>query len=301
MHNIFKNSYAIQDPEIVNFIKHIDFSEALWDNSVTKNFCNAYKNWILSSADNNFIGLNNFTYAIYSNGASQAFDMFYIKNKNRRFRCFKGEYVYHKLAWRNNWNDWTFIEDSPLEFNDAVVISLPFSDTGNKHVEMDSVLEICDRLQIPVLIDCIYFGICNNINFDLSFNCITDVVFSLSKTFPVANARIGIRFTKTDDDDLMFVYDKMNYNNRLGSHLGLNLLQNFSPDFVYNKYKSKQLECCSVLNITPSNTVLFGVDNFKKYNQYNRGTNTNRLSLQDLLILNNLQMKEILYANSNKQ
>jgi len=84
MHNIFKNSYAIQDPEIVDFIKHIDFSEALWDNSVTKNFCNAYKNWILSSADNNFIGLNNFTYAIYSNGASQAFDMFYIKNKNRR-------------------------------------------------------------------------------------------------------------------------------------------------------------------------------------------------------------------------
>ena len=29
MHNIFKNSYAIQDPEIVDFIKHIDFSEAL--------------------------------------------------------------------------------------------------------------------------------------------------------------------------------------------------------------------------------------------------------------------------------
>jgi len=153
---------------------------------------------------------------------------------------------------------------------------------------------ICFILKIKI-------DVCNNINFDLSFNCITDVVFSLSKTFPVANARIGIRFTKTDDDDLMFVYDKMNYNNRLGSHLGLNLLQNFSPDFVYNKYKSKQLECCSVLNITPSNTVLFGVDNFKKYNQYNRGTNTNRLSLQDLLILNNLQMKEILYANSNKQ
>jgi histidinol-phosphate/aromatic aminotransferase/cobyric acid decarboxylase-like protein len=183
------------------------------------------------------------------------------------------------LAWRNNWPTWEFIEDDDLAENDAVVISLPFSDTGNKHEKLNWLLTQCDQLKIPVLVDCAYFGVCANIDFNFNYDCITDVVFSLSKTFPVAHARIGIRLTRVDDDDLMFVYDKINYNNRIGAKLGLELIKNYGPDYIYDTYVNQQKTLCSKLTIESSNTVLFGIDLNNRYPEYNRGTSTNRLGL----------------------
>lgn len=275
----YGGSFAIHDSEVVNFINSLDLSKSLWQNDITHEFCEEYARWISSTKNNTLLGLENFQHKVFSNGTSQAFEMFYIKNKHKRFRCFKGEYIYHQLAWRNNWPDWRFIEDDILKSGDAIVISLPFSDTGNLHRDMHWLLEECSTLDIPVLIDCAYFGSCSNIHFNFAPECITDIVFSLSKTFPVAHARIGMRFTKIDDDDLMFVYDKINYNNRIGAKLGIELIRNFSSDYTYNKYANQQKKMCSELDIDPSNTVLFGVDRNNKYPEYNRGTATNRLGL----------------------
>jgi hypothetical protein len=299
--HVLSGSFAIQDKEIINTIKHIDVLTSLWDDNITNEFINNYRDWILSSTLNNIIGLQNFSHIAYSNGTSQSFDMFYIKNKEKRFRCYKGEYVYHKIAWRNNWKNWKYLEDDELDKNDAVVISLPFSDTGSKHEHMDQLLLVCDELNIPVLVDCAYFGMCNNITFDFNHKCITDVVFSLSKTFPVAHARIGVRFNKHDDDDLLSVYNKMNYNNRLGAKIGTDLIRTYSSDFVYNKYKDKQDLCCKILDLEPSNCVIFGIDTHNNFSQFNRGTNTNRVGLHNLFVMDENLMKETLYANSNKQ
>jgi len=88
-----------------------------------------------------------------------------------------------------------------------------------------------------------------------------------------------MRLTRIDDDDLMFVYDKINYNNRIGAKLGLALLKTFSPDYVYDKYVDQQKTICDKLNIEPSNTVIFGLDHKNQYLEYNRGTVINRLGL----------------------
>tara|TARA_B110000503_G_scaffold24454_1_gene38578 strand:+ start:4070 stop:4948 length:879 start_codon:yes stop_codon:yes gene_type:complete len=275
----YGGAFAVQDPDVIAYIKKLNLTDSLWDDGVTQQFCSKYVNWISTTTNNTIKKLDTFNYSVFSNGTSQAFDMFYIKNKNRRFRCFKGEYIYHQLAWRNNWPNWKFIEDEKLNSNDAVVISLPFSNTGNVHENYELILHTCNALEIPVLIDCVYFGACANIEFDFTYKCITDIVFSLSKTFPVAHARIGMRLTRTDDDDLMFVYDKINYNNRLSAKMGLELIKNYSPDYTYNKYVLPQHALCNDLNITPSNTVLFGLDYNNVYPEYNRGGIINRLGL----------------------
>ncbi len=76
----------------------------------------------------------------------------------------------------------------------------------------------------------------------------------------------------------MFVYHKINYNNKIGAALGLKFLNYFTPDYMSNKYLDKQAEFCNTLHVTPSKTVLFGIDNNNQYPQYNRGGTTNRLS-----------------------
>tara|TARA_B100002019_G_scaffold49496_1_gene42077 strand:- start:309 stop:1211 length:903 start_codon:yes stop_codon:yes gene_type:complete len=273
----FGSAFAIQDPETMRLLRNrYDFTD-LNSDSIIDEFLYEYDKWIKSGTLNVFTGLEDFEYKVYSNGTTEAFDKFYMKNAKRRFRCFKGEYMYHKLAWRDKFV-WNYIEDAPLHKADAVVVSLPFADTGDKHAEYHNLMRKCSDMNIPVLIDCAYYGACRHIHIDLAYPCITDVTFSLSKTFPVAYARIGMRYTRVDDDDTMFVYHKISYNNKIGALIGLEYFKNFSPDYIPNKYLDKQQDFCNTLGIETSKTVLFGIDYLKQYEQYNRGGPSNRLS-----------------------
>jgi hypothetical protein len=274
----FGSAFAIFDKETVGFLKNlkIDLHGALTNDSIANEFCNSYFDWI-SSSKNKYIGLEAYTCKAYSAGTSESFDKFYHTNNKRRFRCFRGEYVYHQIAWRDNYSNWKFIDDEPIGENDAVIISLPFADTGNEHADYKQIMSECEKLGVPVLIDCAYSCIAGEFEFDLSYNCITDVVFSLSKVFPIAHARIGMRLSKIDNDDTLLMYQKISYNNRIGAIIGQAFIDNFHPDYIVDKYRTKQLEFCNLLQVEPSKTVMFGLGD-AKWQQYNRGTKTNRLS-----------------------
>jgi|APGre2960657373_1045057.scaffolds.fasta_scaffold05001_3 hypothetical protein len=269
---LYGGSFAIMDPETLGSLSQVVNIDA-------ETFCKRYKEWIKSTELNTITGIEHFPYTVFSNGTTEAFDKFYIKNNKKRFRCFKGEYIYHQVTWRNSWPNWKFIEDAPLETNDAVIISLPFSDTGNEHTKMKETLHICTELKIPVLVDCVYFGVCSDIDFNFNFDCITDITFSLSKAFPLAYARVGMRLTREDNDDSLLMLHKIDYTNRVGAGLGYKMIERFSPDFIVQRYKNHQIELCKTLGIKPSNTVLFGIDEHNRYPEYNRGGATNRLGL----------------------
>lgn len=249
----------------------------------TEDFCFKYLEWIKSTRENVVSGLEHFPVLAYCNGTTEAFDKFYMKNSTRRFRCYKGEYMYHQATWRNCWPNWKFIEDAPLDPNDAVVLSLPFSNTGNEHPHTQSLLKFCNDLGIPVLIDCAYFGVCSQVMFNFNYDCITDITFSMSKAFPAAYHRIGMRLTRTDDDDPLLVINKIGYTNRYAAQVGLELLATQTPDTMVEMYREKQEAFCKHLKVEPSKTVLFGIDHNNQYPEYNRGAATNRLSFHKFL------------------
>lgn len=278
----YGSAFSIQDSETINQLSIPLELSCLDDKHLVDNFLKLHRKWVSSTVNNTVIGLDNYRFQCYSNGTTESFDKFYLKNHNRRFRCFRGEYLYHRLAWRNNYN-WLWLEDDVLDKNDAVVISLPFADTGDIHSKYHNLLKQCDLLNVPVLVDSAYFGICKDIEFNFDYNSITDVVFSLSKTFPIAYARVGVRYSKEDTDDTMFVYQKIDYNNKLGASIGIRFLEKFSADYIAEKYHKKQLEFCKQLGVTPSKTVLFGIGD-DKWKEYNRGRSTNRLSFHKQFI-----------------
>ena len=117
----FGSAFAIQDPETMRLLRNrYDFTD-LNSDSIIDEFLYEYDKWIKSGTLNVFTGLEDFEYKVYSNGTTEAFDKFYMKNAKRRFRCFKGEYMYHKLAWRDKFV-WNYIEDAPLHKADAVAV-----------------------------------------------------------------------------------------------------------------------------------------------------------------------------------
>jgi len=252
-------------------------NQCLDNNSIHKDFVIKYREWVSTTKLNTIIGLENFPVTTYSNGTTESFDKFYLKNKTKRLRVFKGEYMYHQASGRNYFPNWKFIDDEELKENDVVIISHPFSDTGCEHPLYKQTLDTCANLGIPVLVDCAFFGLCSDIVFDFTHPAITDITFSLSKFLPVAHLRIGMRLTKIDDDDTLLIAHKMSYVNRIGAAVGENLIKLYSPDFNYNTYRSTQETFCKKLQVLPSNTVIFGIDTENRYQEYNRGYVSNRL------------------------
>lgn len=262
-HLPFGGAFSISDENIHSFLnfERPNLNKIFSYENIGNVFCDAYFEWIRTSNKNNFLGLNEFKFKVYSNGTTQTFDAWYIMHHSKRFRFFKGEYLYHHLSCEYHKFNWAFIEDDDLRENDVVIISLPFSNTGNVHKNMHEVLKTCDHFNVPVLIDCAFFGICENIDFDFRYKCIQSITFSLSKAFDCAYSRIGVRFSRTDSDDILSAHHKVNYINKVGAYLGLDIMKEFNPDYIVSKYKHKQLEYCKHLNLEPSNTVLFGLAN----------------------------------------
>lgn len=280
----FGGAGAVQDADQLQCIRDIkiDLDTTLNDGDIQSKFLHGYQQWIASSKTNTWIGLQEFECAVFANATTEVFDKFYLKHARRRFRCFRGEYMYHILSWRNCFPNWIYIDQAPLHPMDAVVISYPFSDTGGKHAGLDDLLDQCSSMGIPVLLDCAYFGLCQGLTFDLTWPCITDVSFSLSKSFPLANARIGMRLTRRDDDDPLFVINKTNYTNRIGSMIGLHMIENFSADYIPQRYRDLQHQWCQKINAKPSDSVIFGLGD-SNWSRYDRGAGNNRLSFHKYL------------------
>ena len=295
--NLIGRPYApaecVVDPESIAQVQHalMSVSAADLDASTVKEFCNTYRGWISSTKINSVIGLDQFPVAAVSQGTTQAFDNFYVKHHSKRFRCWRGEYIYHQRVWQQHYpNQWAFLDDAPLEHNDAVIVSWPFADTGNRHSGFDKdFLDQCYQLQIPVLLDLAFFGVCGNQQFDFDHPAVTDLVFSLSKTFPVNHLRIGIRFTRQNHEDGMQIYHSTEYVNKFTCAVGTKLMLQQHPDQQFQRWRSGQIKFCELLGLAVSDTVLFGLDTKHRYDHYNRGSvHTNRLCFSRYFVTGSL-------------
>lgn len=228
-----------------------------------------FTGWIQSHTSSTITGLEQYE-PDYSEGSTQAFDSFYFRHRRRRFRCFVGEYFYHIKTWISNDINWSFItKKDPLLPGDALVLSVPFCDTVTPVQNYDSLMSMCNTLDIPVLLDLCYWPISHDLSVDLRYNCIDTVAFSLSKAWPVSTARIGMRYTRPGTFDGQKLHHSIGYNNNLGALIGNALLDNFAPDWIYTSRKSKYKTVCEVFNLKPTNSVNFGIGD-ASWHQYNR-------------------------------
>ena len=279
-------SRPIPNSEAFEFVKKSINPKYLYDMKVVHNFLNTYYEWIQTSKLNKLHGLNKFNSLSFVHGTLQSFDFFYAENKDRRMRCFKGEFIYHEVTWRNNYPGWKYIEDDVIRKNDAVIISLPFSDYGAEHPDMQNVLDICDNLKVPVFIDCAYYSIGRGLDFNLDRPCIKGISFSLSKAFYGAERlRIGMRCKREHNDDPADLITSMGMVSKISAGAGYELCNNFEADYNHNKFRNKQIEICKELKIEPSDCVQFGItdENHKDFGEYDRGSRWRRVCISKLL------------------
>ena len=281
-----KAAGPVPNSEVFDFVNKSVKGEYLYDDKIVTEFLNTYYEWIRSSKMNKLNGLEKFNSLSFVHGTIQSFDLFYAENKDRRMRCFKGDFKYHSITWRNNYPGWQYIEEDEIKKNDAVIISMPFSDCGIEHPDMQTTLDDCDKLNVPVFIDCAYYSICKDLNFFLDRPCISGIAFSMSKAFyGTERLRIGMRCKRVYNDDPADFCTGMGIVSKIAAGVGLELCKNFDPDYNHNKYINKQLKICEELNIEATDCVIFGVTNHRheRFGGNDRGSRWRRVCISSLL------------------
>ena len=247
---------------------------------IKKDFLSIYKEWMFST-HRGIIGWQEYSEMCFTQGTTESFAQFYIRyRESKRLRLAKGEYFYNQMM-KGLWfkDKFAWLDEDDIRPGDVVLISVPFSDTGDVPDYLDDMLTDCDKKHVPVMLDLAYINLAIDREIDLSHKCIEYVVSSLSKVFPVELHRIGIRLQRKKFEDQLYVINEKNYNyiNILSAYVGNELIDKFPADYIFNRYYSKQISMCAELNLEPSPCVYFGIDKQQRYKQYNRGTDSNRL------------------------
>jgi hypothetical protein len=253
------------------------------DYDVQEQFLERFPAWIKSSKLNKVDGLDSFPFKYVSLGATQSLDWFHyeIARNNLRLRMLRGEYPYNRDVHEFYW-DW-FIEregGEPLKKGDAVIMSVPFSGAGHLHPMYYDVLKQCDSLDIPVLIDCAWFGTCYGLEWTVDFNCIKMVTFSTTKGLGTGQFRSGICFTKWKYGPLS-VQTEWHHGIHTNTFVGNLLMDKFSPDTVPNLYKNDQHEVCEFFGLTPSPTIHIASGKKGEWDYFHRDEAYNRINIKD--------------------
>ena len=215
-------------------------------------FVQQHRKWL---ENNTFriVGLDSFKYGYVTAGVTEAFNEVY------RERCYvlDGEYSYHKDIGIPIFN----YKDIP--FGSRLIISYPFAATGNPHTDWHDILGYCKEKNISIFVDACLAGVSLG-KLDLTHSCITHVAFSFSKAFNTGHIRCGVVYTTESHSSPASVTNKHFYLNHSSMLLHLDLMNKFTSDWIFQKYRINQIKLCEEHNLTQSDCVLFGLDNNKR-------------------------------------
>ena len=199
--------------------------------------------------------------------------------------------MYHQAVQKNGgrWEEYATGFDMHneifrLEKDDALVISVPFSDTGKQRDDLGYALSHAKRMNIPVLLDFCYYPVTKNINIDLDlYPNIDTITFSMSKIFKGAESlRVGVRMEREDRDDGIDVFNSVGMYNNIALKILNEYMEEYDVDYCWRKYKNKYEQACQELNLKPTDCVLFGLGG-DEYSDFNRGNEHNRVCVSQRL------------------
>lgn len=248
-------------------------------------YVQCYKNWLCNSTDKIITGLDSFEYIDFAQGTSHVFDHFVIKHANKEIGYFAGEFQYHQCISKHIKHRLLHTIDD-LTAEHALLISLPFSDTGNQHQKFVQIMQTCNFLNIPVCLDLAYWGIAKDLSIDLSeYPCVKEITSSLSKPFcKLETHRVGIRFSKEYLDDGISMLNEVNMINDFSMSLGVWFMEKFDNSYNWRHYGDRYFTVCDKMNLGTTNTVIFGLGDKARHQDYYRGLDNNyRICISEYL------------------
>lgn len=241
-----KKAIAIYDKEVNTFIKKF-----VWSPNILRSpfqFVKQHREWLRNDTFI-IVGLDKFEHGYITNGCTEAFNEVY----NEKCYVVPGEYTYHVDS--NRAIERPFHKIPP---GSRLIISYPFASTGMPYEKWDELLEKCKRKNIKVFIDACLSG-CSVGSLDLEHPSITHVAFSFSKAFGTGHYRCGVVYTNTTESPAS-VTNKHLYINHPHVFLHQQIMNTFSSDFIFKKYREQQKKICKKHSLKISDCVIYGLE-----------------------------------------
>lgn len=257
---VFRGTAPVGDRQVMkvaqNFTGKGILSGGDWNPNLRNDFLSTYIDWISSCTVAPVKGLNSYAAQYFVNGVTQAYDIFYSEHRERRFRTLAAEYPYTRLSMQK----WALLQDvDDLQAGDALVMSMPYYVHGGMPRDYRALLDRCQELSIPVMIDAAYYGTCYGVSFDYDHPAIDMVGFSLSKPFGLQSWRIGMMLSRRKLPFMEEIQVQANYFNKVGAYAGLQHLRAFKADYMPMKYQAKQRQIAYRLGLLPSDCIMLAL------------------------------------------
>jgi len=276
-----RGAKPVVDLKIQHDIEQMTPTPDLYCTDLADQFKSRFFRWIQSSELNRLKHLDQYQSIQLVSGTIQSFDHFYWRHRHRRFRFMPGEFMYHQACLKQD-ADFQLLHND-LKQGDALLLSVPFSDTGTQHPLTAELLHQCDLLNVPVLLDFAYYPCTKSIDLDLGSPCIDTITFSISKAFHGAEfLRVGIRCQRQNRDDGIDVFNSVDMINRISVSVANRLISQYSVDHNWKTYHTAYAQVCEEKNLMPTNCIMFGLGG-KEYENYNRGGTVNRVCVSELI------------------
>ena len=187
-------------------------------------FKEKFVNWLDNHQYSKFKGIEAFSRLDIINGCTQFIDDLYQRCSS--LQTFENDYKYH---WRLN-PEIKYTTLDTLDPNKELLISMPFPFYGDVHPDMNTILDKCYDLGIPVHIDGAWISCIRDIEFNFDHPAIQTVGISLSKGGLGGN-RIGVRFSRKPPSGAITIMNDFNMNSQALVSMGIKFMETFGPEY----------------------------------------------------------------------
>jgi hypothetical protein len=170
----------------------------------------------------------------------------------------KDDYRYHQRL-----NLAKFVDIDSLIPGIPLIIAMPFPQIGDKHSQLDLILEQSVKKDIPVHIDGAWITCCKNIEFNFDHPAIHSLAISLSKGLGLGWNRVGLRWSKISNPDSISIMNDFSMNNRALVKIGLHFLNNIPTDYLWNTHRDRYFKVCNDFGLVPTNSIYLALRNDK--------------------------------------
>ncbi len=227
-------------------------------------FQQAATDYFLATKLNQLSGLESFPVRETILGCNHAIDSLIMQHGLDNLQIFEHDYKYYtRLDPDKSWaTPGQLIPGLP------VLMAMPSPGYLDLHPNQQAILDEAFDKHCAVHLDCAWLGAAQNICFNFDHPAVQSVSMSLSKSMDMFWNRIGVRYSRQqDDNNCVSIYNQHNMIHELAVETALTHLRQIPPDHVWNHYHTAYYESCQALKLRPTKMVhvMQSMDRTKMY------------------------------------
>ena len=202
-------------------------------------------NWVKKSNRITLEGIDQFNYMTFTNGVSEFLYSLITRTKNN-FGIIDKTYFY-AFDLLDYYNVKRFNPLKNIKENQTVLIEFPTLHYDNETIQ--EILKECKSKNCYIAVDLTLLPIIDT-KLSINLNDVDEIYMSMTKTWPIYDIRPAVRFSKkVINDHIQHIQNTQMQVSRIGANLFNELINDYSFDYTYIKYKDTSEKIVNFFNL----------------------------------------------------